>query len=124
MLSNLISIFAFFKRKYEFFKQSEIFFGMGFKLLHNLSFCLENLLLLVLYASNFKTNEDFYRVDKHIFLLLQPEVVEKLVNLREGIPRKDAKEVNFTLNSRNIIKISTYFGLVYSFVIKLTAGIR
>lgn len=53
-----------------------------------------------------------YPVDKHIFLLFQPEVVEKLVNLREGIPRKDAKEVHFTLNSRNIFKISTQFGLV------------
>lgn len=27
---------------------------------------------------------------------LQPEVVEKLVGLREGIPRKDAKEVRVT----------------------------
>lgn len=26
---------------------------------------------------------------------LQPEVVDKLVGLREGIPRKDAKEVNY-----------------------------
>lgn len=28
-----------------------------------------------------------------VLSLLQPEVVEKLVALREGIPRKDAKEV-------------------------------
>lgn len=28
-----------------------------------------------------------------MLLLMQPEVVEKLVSLREGIPRKDAKEV-------------------------------
>ena len=46
-----------------------------------------------------KAREDFYfklswMMNRVSFLPFQPDVVEKLVGMREGIPRKDAKEVN------------------------------
>lgn len=37
------------------------------------------------------------RISIFTFSGLQPDVVEKLVGLREGIPRKDAKEVSSKL---------------------------
>jgi hypothetical protein len=38
-------------------------------------------------------------------LKMQPEVVEKLVALREGIPRKDAKEVCHLTSTRAILSV-------------------
>lgn len=45
-------------------------------------------------------------------LILQPEVVEKIVGLREGIPRKDAKEVPILLyfhkDTKNCVETMVY----------------
>lgn len=52
--------------------------------------------IFVTYDKSVSSHAQFFVQDSLILpdlTLLQPEVVEKLVALREGIPRKDAKEV-------------------------------
>lgn len=49
------------------------------------------------------------------YCILQPEVVEKLVALREGIPRKEAKEVRIVSTSGK-----TMLNMVYMFWLPVT----
>lgn len=64
---------------------------------------------------------------EHCYSQLQPEVVEKIVGLREGIPRKDAKEVYMCYLSGHVLKILVqnlnYLrkGYCYSLVVLLFA---